>query len=619
VHVDYEIHFQESWRVGSGEGAGPFVDSLVRRDGHRLPFVPGTTLRGLVVDALRDLCDALGVELCRGTVERRDEDSPPAALCGVTREGLCPICAIAGSPHRPGSVGWGAARLLLTSAGGMVERPEHRRELAEAAAQTPGFLTRAHPHTSIDHRSGRAAEERLFSLEEASAELVLAGRLELGADLAPDHVALLVAALRWLRELGGGRRRGLGGFRLHIAAAELVPVFSNWQDAVRHLEALGRQPERAAAPTAEAAVGASAPNVSENARPSSTALQIDVTVIGEVSLGRRPESGNQIAGLPFLPGSTLRGALAARWRGDRTSAEFERCFLSGRIRFGFLYPLRGLATALPARLSRHTCKLHPGPRSSFGHDFVDLLDHPEAERCPEPGCDGRLVPWGERFGEEIPELGLSPHNRIDPESKTVGQGALFAYEVLPEGTRLRGFLRADSADDLAILLAGEGLAAGEPFRLRAGRRKGSLGWLDGVVRNLQTADSGVGLFPDADPVPDPWPSGAALRLDLLTPAIVFDCHLRPRRHLLPEDFGLARERFDGWFGATAVLAGWNVAHGLPKADLLAVAAGSSCLLKDPTKEELAAVRSAALAGIGWRREEGFGAFAASAAQPAERD
>jgi hypothetical protein len=58
-----------------------------------------------------------------------------------------------------------------------------------------------------------------------------------------------------------------------------------------------------------------------------------------------------------------------------------------------------------------------------------------------------------------------------------------------------------------------------------------------------------------------------------------------------------------------VLAGWNSAHRLPKADQIAVAAGSSFLLARPAdggKEELQALARAAREGVGLRRTEGFG-------------
>jgi CRISPR/Cas system CSM-associated protein Csm3 (group 7 of RAMP superfamily) len=636
MRIDYEIRFTESWRIGSGEGAGPFVDSLVRRDGSELPFVPGTTVRGIAVEALRELCGALGLDHCDGTVQREDPEQPPGRLCGVTLPGVCPLCAVAGSPHREGEVRWGPARPRLTADGAEIEQPAARRAIGKVAGQTPGLLARSHPRTAIERRSGRAADEQLFNLEEASGGLVLAGRAEDGGALTRDQVALLLAALRWIREVGGGRRRGLGACRIHFTEVDLAPHFGSWQEGVRHLETLDRgapaatappphpeAPERAMPGPIRAEDGADRPQQerpSHGARSSGlagTVLRLDAEVMGEVSLGRRPESGNQISGLSFVPGSALRGALAARWRGDPERDEFQRCFLSGSIRFGFLYPPAADGTVLPARLSVHTCKLRPGPRSELRHDFVDLLYWPDAERCREEGCNARLVPWQPPFDADLPALALSPHNRIDRASQTVGAAGLFAYEALAEGTTLRGFIRAEAPADLDLLLAGVGLEVGKPFELRAGRRKGSLGFLACTLAAVAD-DSGMGLVPEIAPLPDPWPGGRALRIDLVSPAIVRDERLRFRRHLLPADFGLARGGFDAQFAAGATIAGWHAAHGLPKADSIAVAAGSSCLLEEVTAEEVAILRQAVLAGIGERREEGFGAFAMAEVTAADR-
>jgi hypothetical protein len=340
--------------------------------------------------------------------------------------------------------------------------------------------------------------------------------------------------------------------------------------------------------------------------------------VGEVVAGGRPEAGNRIAGLSFLAGSTVRGALAGRWRGDRAGDAFRRCFLSGRVRFGFLYPPSGQAMSHPVPRSVYTCKNFPGPLARFGHGFMDLLLDPEAERCPQ-GCGGRLIPWGPRFegpaGAVDERLALSPHNRVDPWSQTVGENALFAYEALPEGTRLRGFIEAESEEDVALLLSGLSLAAGESFSLRVGRRKGALGHLDCRLSPYAGRPGGVGLFPDEEPLPRAWTASAWLRIDLLTPAIVVDERLRFRESLSPRDLGLSRERFDEALSVSEILSGWNTQHRLPKPDELAVAAGSSYLLARPAQgaeEELASLARAARSGIGLRREEGFGVIAVSA-------
>ncbi len=654
MRLDYTIVFAESWRIGSGEAAGQHLDGQVRKDSHGLPFVPGSTVRGLARQELSWLAEVFGEELCDGSLERRD--GTRGTLCGVDRKALCARCALTGSPHSEGRVGWGAARLGL---GGVSE--QRRGRLAAQAALVPGLLTRAHPRTSLDDRSGRAEDERLFCYEEAIADLEVGGVLEIDPGLPPRYIALLVAALRAMREVGGGRRRGLGACRIRIDRAELDPAFQTWQDAVRSLEAMEEESDRGTTVEEAAARGpvelaAEVPPlarggarersadaaVAREARPA--VLQITATTVGEVVLGGRPEAGNLIAGLAHIPGSTLRGALAARWRGDRDRQPFHRCFLSGAVRFGFLYPLVDQVTGRPLPLSSHTCKLRPGRQREFGHGVVDLLLNAELERCGQ--CRARLVPQSPRFvtagGEHLPQLALSPHNRIEPEREPLPESgssyegfpedsharpdndparetSLFAYEALPEGTQLRGFVRADDAGDLEELLRALGLGslaslevAPASLDLRVGRRKGALGHLACQVEVPTGIVSEVGLFADAPMVPR---SGAgSVRIDLLTPAILMDRSLRYRTALAPADLGLEGKRFDGAFFRTEVVAGWNSTHRLPKADAVAVVAGSSYLLNGLRDRELETLRRAALQGVGRRRVEGFGAVAVSAVE-----
>jgi CRISPR-associated protein Csx10 len=620
IQLDIVLAFDRSWRVGSGEAAGRHLDDLVRRDGHGLPFVPGTTLRGLVADAVRRLAEVVGEPVCHGTARRRDNGTL-GKLCGVTRKGPpCPVCVLTGSNHRPAAVDFGPGRLILSHDGRRLWEPHDRERLAEAAVRVPALLTRPRSRTAIEEVSGRAEDEHLFTLEEAQPGLELAATLSAepsGSDLSPRDVALLVAALRFIREAGGGRRRGLGTCRIRIESARLQPFFESWEAAV---ESLAGESSEAARPTTgpDPAPEPRAPITGATGPALPTVLAIDARVLGEVALGRRPEAGNLVAGLPFVPGSTLRGALAARWRGDRGSAEFRRSFLSGRVRFGYLYPAAGRRAGHPLPLSRHTCKLRPGEPPD-GHGVVDLLERPEARRCRH--CQGLLVPAGPGLSG-VPEdegraLVVSSHNRIDSDSQTVSRGGLFAYEVIPEGRSLRGYLRADDPEDLAVLLEGLGLRPDDLFELRVGRRKGVMGHLHCHLGPHTGTDGGVGLFPDAHPVPDEWPAGKAMRIDLLTPAIVRDEALGFRGTLVPRDLGLDRERFDGAYAASEIVAGWNSAHRLPKSDELAIRAGSSYLLHRPPEgadQELRTLAAAAALGIGHRRTEGFGVVSIAAVE-----
>ena len=617
MQIDVTLVFERSWRVGSGQAAGRHLDDLVRSDGLGLPFVPGSTLRGIVADAIRRIARALGIDVCDGTLTRR-EGEPLGRLCGVTRKGPpCPLCVLAGSNHREGSVAFEPARLVIEGSNGPLATPEERRQLGKVAVAVPGLLTRHRARTAIDERTGRAEEEHLFALEEAVAGLELAASLRFdsaASDLGPLHVALLVAGLRFLREIGGGRRRGLGTCRARIDDVDLQPFFGSWEEAVESLRNVAGLKEAAKV------VGARAPREPKpGLKPTAVRalprlLALDALVVGELALGGRPDAGNLVPGLPFVPGSTFRGALAARWRGDRGAEEFHRVFVAGGVRFGYLHPCAGQVAGLPVSLARHTCKLQPG-ETFVGHGFVDLLEEPDAVHCPQSGCPGRLVPWNRGFRGVSEEAGqallVSPHNRIEFGSQTVREGSLFSYEVLPEGRRLRGYLRAESAEEMALLLDGLGLAVGEAFRLRVGRRRGALGYLECVLAPYAGQDGGVGLFPEAPELPGRWPEGTALRIDLLTPAILVDSCLSYRESVTPRDLGLARERFDGAYARSQLVSGWNSAHRLPKADEVAVRAGSSYLLRrlpSGADDELRVLAAAAKDGIGRRRTEGFGAL-----------
>ena len=51
---EYEIQFFNEWHCGSGLAAGADLDALVIKDGQRLPYIPGKTIKGLVREAIED-------------------------------------------------------------------------------------------------------------------------------------------------------------------------------------------------------------------------------------------------------------------------------------------------------------------------------------------------------------------------------------------------------------------------------------------------------------------------------------------------------------------------------------------------------------------------------------
>lgn len=50
--ITLTLDLKSFWHVGTGKGSGFHLDALVEKDAHRLPFVPGRMLKGLLRDAL---------------------------------------------------------------------------------------------------------------------------------------------------------------------------------------------------------------------------------------------------------------------------------------------------------------------------------------------------------------------------------------------------------------------------------------------------------------------------------------------------------------------------------------------------------------------------------------
>lgn len=53
--IKYRIKFYSDWHCGSGLSAGADSDSLVIKDGDKLPFIPGKTMKGLIRESVEEI------------------------------------------------------------------------------------------------------------------------------------------------------------------------------------------------------------------------------------------------------------------------------------------------------------------------------------------------------------------------------------------------------------------------------------------------------------------------------------------------------------------------------------------------------------------------------------
>lgn len=58
--IKYTITFHSYWHCGSGLAAGADVDALVIKDKNGLPYIPGKTIKGLVREALDEILSTKG-------------------------------------------------------------------------------------------------------------------------------------------------------------------------------------------------------------------------------------------------------------------------------------------------------------------------------------------------------------------------------------------------------------------------------------------------------------------------------------------------------------------------------------------------------------------------------
>jgi CRISPR-associated Csx10 family RAMP protein len=227
--------------------------------------------------------------------------------------------------------------------------------------------------------------------------------------------------------------------------------------------------------------------------------------------GHQNLAGQASTTLTYIPGHTLRGALAWKLLRENPKVEetpaFRLMFAGDGLRCGPLYPLgqpgsgKGAAIladlSLPLPLTARTCKRHPGFRlepdvNARGHGVVDTLvaaleetiagrlhekgQTPPAElaglqgceRCRQEGCGAALDrltgyyqhgegddgPW---FREARPRRSLVTRTALLPEMESASLGKLFAREVLEADQEFAGLLEISSGlEDLLTQIAAQG-------------------------------------------------------------------------------------------------------------------------------------------------------------------
>ncbi|SHJ67599.1 CRISPR-associated protein Csx10 [Tessaracoccus bendigoensis DSM 12906] len=302
-------------------------------------------------------------------------------------------------------------------------------------------------------------------------------------------------------------------------------------------------------------------------------LKLTITSGQRVSLGQGGERAFLTTSHPVIPGSVVRGGLAAAWvaAGGNRDEEFSQVFES--CRFSPAIPTGTVVVGQSVK----ECKYHRGTGHPERHD--EAFD---GRLAPDDhGCAGRNVAKG---GYSATAFVTVTTTALNPRRHTAAEAQLFSRQTIERGTEFVGYVvLPDGVQDRMLrrlstaFFGGRGSVMGRcsvKFEALSGppRLPGSSAEL--VVRTISPT-----LLVD--------PSGAAstdLRDALERAGIdVVDCWAH---------------RFD-----TGVAGGWHLASGLPKPTEIALAAGATALIKNPGPEKLTRLLDA---GIGVRRSEGYG-------------
>jgi RAMP superfamily len=196
------VDLLDTWHVGTGRGAGAYLDAVVDLDADGLPWIPGRTLRGL----LRDAAECLQAW---GHVDRLAAAKVEDLFGGLVAQTAAPSAGRTRSVE--GRLAVSSARLPQGLRTVLLEGEPAVRD----ALRVPSF------QTAIDTRTGCALAQSLRGIELA-VPMTLEGAVEVWGT-APEEVdaawRLLDAALPLVQAVGAYKSRGHGRARLRFVGA----------------------------------------------------------------------------------------------------------------------------------------------------------------------------------------------------------------------------------------------------------------------------------------------------------------------------------------------------------------------------------------------------------------
>lgn len=319
-------------------------------------------------------------------------------------------------------------------------------------------------------------------------------------------------------------------------------------------------------------------------------LQVTVTSEQRTSFGTGGERAYLTHTHPFLPGSVLRGALAAAWLKDAASdADFELIFERGR--FGPALP-QGVDVE-PQSVGK--CKYHRDPSHA---EYIDFAFEADPEAAKKAKCAARENLKGNFTRKNLVTRAATA---IEPRKNTAAQSQLFSREMIEKGTTFVGHVvLPDKAADARLA---------QLERAFFGGRGSILGRCRVSWKQIQTL-----------PGTEQLKAAQRVVIRTLSPTILVDDAGLPSTDLraaIKEIAGTDPSSVWADRVESGLAGGWHSASGMPKPSEIAIAPGAVAVLDSVDPDQ---VRRLLDHGLGVRRNEGYGwvEVVPEAWQPASR-
>jgi len=233
------VELQIEWEVSSAicvgstaDAHGIGVDKATARNADGTLIIPGSTLKGRIRWECERIARALGWEVCNAP--------QPGSMCPYFWYGreeqredrFCVLCEMFGSAGR-GSALWFSDASLKEDEG--LRDILHGKKLVH---ERRSFDAQIRPGVSLSRSRRTAVSERLFFTETSVPNSRFHFQATIDGILPSDrHRALLLAGVRFLSQVGGGRSRGLGWVRIVrcvLDGSDLTE--SRWKELLQPLE-----------------------------------------------------------------------------------------------------------------------------------------------------------------------------------------------------------------------------------------------------------------------------------------------------------------------------------------------------------------------------------------------